>query len=86
MGPSDIQEVFDFDPFTPVRLTLASGDVVELRQREGLTITGLTLSVADTNTHGQPRLRLVSVPNICLLEPISTASSEGGRLAAGGGT
>ena len=30
MSPSDLQEVLDFEPFTPVRLTLASGDVVEL--------------------------------------------------------
>lgn len=70
MGPSDLQEVLDFVPFTPLRLTLASGDVVELLQREGLNVTGLSLSVADTTLTGTPRLRLVSIPNICLVEPM----------------
>ena len=84
MSPSDLQEVLDFEPFTPVRLTLASGDVVELYERDALSIVGLALSIADTDMAGQPRLRLVSVPNICLLEPIASGGGSGGRTAGGG--
>lgn len=71
MGPSELQELLDFEPFTPLRLTLASGDVVELNQREGLNVTGLSLSIEDVNFVGSPRLRLVSIPNIVLVEPIA---------------
>jgi hypothetical protein len=55
MSPSDLQELLDFEPFTPLRLTLASGDVVELHRREGLNITGLSLSIEDTYLFGGPR-------------------------------
>jgi hypothetical protein len=30
-----MQELIDFEPFLPMRLTLASGDVIDLRRREG---------------------------------------------------
>ena len=70
MGPSDLQELIDFEPFTPLRLTLSSGNVVELKQREGLAVNGLTLSVVDSDVHGRQRLRLVSLPNIAFVEPL----------------
>jgi hypothetical protein len=71
MGPSEIQELLDFEPFTPLRLTLAGGDVVELARREGVNVTGLSLSVEDTSSAGRLRLRFVSIPNIVLVEPLS---------------
>jgi hypothetical protein len=79
MGPSELQELLDFDPFAPLRITLASGDIVELTRREGLTITGLSLSVEDTTLRGTPRLRLLSIPNIVMVEPLS-GRPAGGRL------
>ena len=82
MGPSELQEVLDFEPFAPLRLTLASGDVVELHRREGLNVTGLSLSVEDTTLRGTPRLRLVSIPNIVLVEPIAGRSGSN-RLEGG---
>ena len=81
MSPTDLEEVLDFQPFTPLRLTLASGDVVELPQRQGLSVNGLSLTIVDTTRSGRPRLRMVSIPNIVLLEPLSP---RGGRLAEGG--
>jgi hypothetical protein len=85
MSPSDLQEMIDFEPFTPLRLVLASGDVVELHRREGLNITGIGLSIEDTTMSGRPRLRLVSIPNVVLVEPIigprrSDRMTEGGEL------
>ena len=67
MSPTDLEEVLDFQPFTPLRLTLASGDVVELPQRQGLSVNGLSLTIVDTTRSGRPRLRMVSIPNIVLL-------------------
>jgi len=63
MSPTDLQELIDFVPFTPLRLTLASGDIVELRQREGLGVIGLGLTIEDIGFSGRPRLRIVSIPN-----------------------
>ena len=70
MGPSEIQELLDSEPFVPLRLTLSSGSVVELHQRESLNLVGLSLSVLDDGLAGQPRLRFISIPNIAMAEPI----------------
>ena len=70
MGPSEIQELLDSEPFVPLRLTLSSGSVVELHQRESLNLVGLSLSVLDDALAGQPRLRFISIPNIAMAEPI----------------
>ena len=83
MSPDELQQMLDFIPFTPMRLTMASGDVVDLRRREGLSVNGMSLVIENTDLTGQPRLRLVSVPNICLLQPLRL-SGPGGRLAEEG--
>jgi hypothetical protein len=70
MGPSELQQLVDFDPFVPFRMTLSSGDVVDVRQRDGVNITGLTMSIAFASINNVPRFRLVSLPNIALVEPI----------------
>jgi hypothetical protein len=71
MGPSELQELLDFEPFIRLRLTLASGDVVELNRRQGVNLTGLSLSIEDESQSGARRLRLVSIPNIVLVEPLA---------------
>ena len=82
MSPSEVQELRDFEPFVPLRLVLASGDVVKLYSREGLSITDLSLVVVDTGVMGRPRMRLVSIPNICLAEPLPARGNgdNGDRL------
>jgi len=69
MGPTELEEVLNFEPLTPMRLTLASGSVVDIRRREGLRITGLSLCIEDVGLTGLHRLRLISIPNITMLEP-----------------
>ena len=70
MGPSEIQELLDSEPFVPLRLTLSSGNVVELHHRESLNVVGLSLSVLEEGLAPQPRLRFISIPNIAMAEPI----------------
>ena len=70
MGPSELQQLLDFDPFVPFRMTLSSGDVVDVRQPNGVSVTGLTMSIEYESIHGNPRFRLVSLPNIAQVEPI----------------
>jgi len=76
MSPTEIQDLIDFEAFTPLRLTLASGDVLVLTDREGLSVTGLMLSVTDVSITGRRRLRLVSIPNIVLIEPVPERGEE----------
>ena len=78
MGPSEIEELVTREPFIPLRLTLASGDVVDLRDPEGIGLTGMSISVEDISPFGRPRLRLVSIPNIVMVEPL-VASAAGDR-------
>jgi hypothetical protein len=70
MGPSELEEVLDFQPFQPFRLILASGDVIDALRRPGVNVTGLSLAVEETTAAGARRLRLISIPNIVLLEPL----------------
>lgn len=70
MGPSELQQLIDFEPFVPFRLTLSSGNIVEVRQRDGVNVTGLTMSIIYATVSGEPRFRLISLPNIALVEPI----------------
>lgn len=76
MGPSDIQELLDFQPFTPLRLTLSSGSVIEVRQKEGVSVIGMTMFIADQSVLGNARVRLISVPNIALIEPLADGRSH----------
>ena len=84
MSPSEIEEILDFEPFIPLRLTLASGDTVELHRRAGVGVTGLSLSVQDSGLSGQARLRLVSIPNIVLVEPIADGGGQRAKEKKGG--
>jgi hypothetical protein len=42
---------------------------VELLRRDGISINGLSLSVEDLDDIGERHLRLLSIPNIVLIEP-----------------
>jgi hypothetical protein len=83
MGPDELQGIIDFEPFVPLRLTLSSGNVIEVRQREGVNVSGLTMSILDTTFTGEPRLRLVSLPNIALVEPIAHGPTGRGLAEEG---
>jgi hypothetical protein len=71
MGPAELQELLDFRPFVPFRMTLSSGDVVDVRQWGGVGVTGLTMTITYPAIDGGPRFRLVSLPKIALVEPIA---------------
>ena len=79
MSPDDLQDILDFRPFRPLRLTLSSGDVIDLRHREGLSVSGLSLLIQDADVFGNSRFRIVSVPNIALIDLIPEGES-GRRL------
>jgi hypothetical protein len=73
VGPGEIEEWLEFVPFTPARLTLSSGTVIELRRRADVTVNGLSLAIYDQGGNGSARLRLISIPNIAMIEPLPPA-------------
>jgi hypothetical protein len=82
MGPGEIEELLLEEPFVPIRLTLASGDIVLIEYREQAAIVGLTLFLSAGRAPGVGRSlmrRLVSVPNICLAERVHRLPPARGR-------
>ncbi len=82
MSPSDLEEHLFQEPFTPLRLTLSSGDQLIVDNNDRALISGLTLlySLADdpTSRLGK-KLRVVSIPNIVLVEPAERRHRRNGR-------
>ena len=71
MGPAELEELLKQEPFTPVRLVLASGDVVLVERSSEGVVSGLTLildSGSGTRVGSSTQRRLVSIPNICIVD------------------
>ena len=83
MGPDEIEQMMDQVPFVPFRMSLSSGDLIEIRQREGLSIIGLSLAIYDVSAIGSPRLRFVSIPNVAMVTPLPPATSSNPRREDG---
>lgn len=75
MSPSELEEFLAFQPFQPFRLTLASGDQLIVREEEKPFVSGLALVLRgdDVGHRVTSVSRLVSIPNIVLLEPSAGA-------------
>lgn len=81
MGPSELEEYLFEDPVPTLRLILASGDEVIVRNEDAPFISGLSLvlrgdPISERVTTGS---RLVSIPNIVLLEPVPPGRTTGRR-------
>lgn len=81
MSPSELDEYLLQDPVPPFRLTLASGDQIVVRAEDSAFVSGLSLVL-----RGEPvtrtvtaESRLISIPNIVLLEPAGMKPPAGGR-------
>jgi len=72
MSPSDLEQFIERTPVPTLRLTLSSGDQLIIGEDDRPFLEGLTLVLrgqsADDRTVGPSRL--VSVPNIVLVEPM----------------
>jgi hypothetical protein len=78
MSPSELEEVLYEEPFKPLRLTLASGDQIVINSNRRALISGVSLVYGmsdDPSARTGQRLRIVSIPNIVLVEP----AGNGGR-------
>jgi hypothetical protein len=73
MSPSELIELFESNPTTPFRLTLCSGDVVDVDNPRRTIFEGLAVYIGqsdDPDARLAQRVRLVSIPNIAMAEAI----------------
>jgi hypothetical protein len=80
MSPSGLEEQIYREPFLPLRLTLASGDQVILDNPRRVMMTGLELYYLladDPDSRIGKRVKIISIPNIVLVEPVSPRPRNG---------
>jgi hypothetical protein len=73
MSPTELADLFEKHPNQPFRLTLSSGDVVDVDNPARTIFQSLALYIGqsdDPSSRFAQRVRIVSVPNITLIEPI----------------
>jgi hypothetical protein len=73
MSPSEVDELLYAEPFQPLRVTLASGDQIVIRREHRAFTQGLCIVLAGDDSTGARFAggpRLVSIPNIVLVEPV----------------
>lgn len=71
MSPSDIETFFDTYPEGPYRLTLSSGDRLHIEKKSHALLADMTLALAvieDPSNRMNRKLRMISVPNIVVIE------------------
>lgn len=82
MSPSELADLFQNNPTTPFRLTLASGDVVDVDNPSRTIFESLALFVGqadDPEARFAKRVKIVSIPNILLVERLDPRRFRGGR-------
>jgi hypothetical protein len=82
MSPSDIEEYLTAVPFTPLRLTLASGDQIDILRSDRVLMTSMAIHYLlsdDPTARVGKKVRIISLPNIVLVEPILRPPSGGRR-------
>ena len=84
MSPSELAELFDANPTAAFRLTLSSGDTVEVLQPARALIESSVMYVGQYD-RGNARVakgtRIVSIPNIALVEQMDPRRPTGSRRA-----
>jgi hypothetical protein len=76
VSTSDLDDYLNRKPIPTLRLTLSSGDQLVIRDEDRPFTEGLVLILPGARPDGP---RLISVPNIVLVEPVSSAPPIGRR-------
>ncbi len=78
MSPSDLEEFLGEHVTDRVRVVLSSGDELFIEQPQKTIISGLSLYIQmyeDWATRIGRRVRIISIPNINLIEPVRPGPS-----------
>jgi hypothetical protein len=83
MSPSELDDLLQEKPARPLRLTLSSGDQVVMPYPDRAFVAGLMLCFPTgqpiaPNTRVTQKMRIISVPNIAMIEP-HEGPMNGGR-------
>jgi hypothetical protein len=79
MPPTDLIELFESNPEQPYRLSLASGEFIDVSRAADTTITGSMLFVP-SRSRGRginDKMRIVSLVNIATIVPVDRPSKLG---------
>ncbi len=82
MSPSELAELFEQNPDRAFRITLSSGDVVDVRNPRRTLIDNIMLYVSqsdDPRARVGQSTRIISIPNIAMIEPADPRRSDGRR-------
>jgi len=82
MSPTGLAEIFETNPTARFRLTLSNGDVVDVDNPRRTLIELITLYVGqadDPQARVAQRTKIVSIPNIALVEKVDPRSPNGRR-------
>jgi hypothetical protein len=82
MGPSEVEEILFDEPFVPLRITVAGGDQIVVDNPRRALLSGLSLyyGIADNpESRHANRVKIISIPNIVLIERIDTHPRRNGR-------
>ena len=82
MGPSELAELFDAEPNGAFRLTLSSGDVVDVIQPRQTIVEASVVFVGQYDSPDAriaKGMRIVSIPNIATVERFDPRRPRGRR-------
>jgi hypothetical protein len=82
MSPSELAELFEQNPDRAFRITLSSGDVVDVKNPRRTLIDNIMLYVSqsdDPRARVGQSTRIISIPNIAIIEPADPRKPEGRR-------
>jgi hypothetical protein len=82
MSPSELADMFEQNPDVAFRITLSSGDVVDVLNPRRTLVDTIMLYVSQSDdpraTVGQST-RIISIPNIAMIEPVDPRRPQGRR-------
>lgn len=82
MGPTELEEMLDEVPFRPIRLTLATGELVKIERRDLAVVASLVVFIFSEQGDDLSRrsdYRLISIPNIVIAERYDPRPTMRGR-------
>jgi hypothetical protein len=82
MSPSELALLFEENPERAFRITLSSGDIVDVNNPRRTLVDKIMLYVSQSDDPralvGQ-RTRIISIPNIAMIEPVDRGRAQGRR-------
>ena len=82
MSPSELAQLFEDNPERAFRVTLSSGDTIDINNPRRTLVDNIMLYISQSDDPralvGQ-RTRVISIPNIAMIEPIEPGRSRGRR-------